>query len=55
MISGFTVPDSGGVLIGDLSMEGIPAELYATPTPEFAADFIGVNNILRGVYEGGEC
>ncbi|MDR1622380.1 MAG: ABC transporter ATP-binding protein [Synergistaceae bacterium] len=38
---------------GALEQVGTPAELYAAPASEFAADFIGVNNILRGVYEGG--
>ena len=38
---------------GTLEQVGSPAELYAAPASEFAADFIGVNNILRGVYEGG--
>jgi ABC-type Fe3+/spermidine/putrescine transport system ATPase subunit len=38
---------------GTLEQVGVPAELYAAPASEFAADFIGVNNILRGVYEGG--
>jgi ABC-type Fe3+/spermidine/putrescine transport system ATPase subunit len=37
---------------GTLEQVGAPAELYAAPASEFAADFIGVNNILRGVYEG---
>ncbi|MDR2176125.1 MAG: ABC transporter ATP-binding protein [Synergistaceae bacterium] len=38
---------------GSLEQVGTPAELYSSPASEFAADFIGVNNILRGVYEGG--
>ena len=37
---------------GTLEQVGAPAELYAAPASEFAADFIGVNNILRGVYQG---
>jgi ABC-type Fe3+/spermidine/putrescine transport system ATPase subunit len=38
---------------GSLEQVGTPADLYSSPASEFAADFIGVNNILRGVYEGG--
>jgi ABC-type Fe3+/spermidine/putrescine transport system ATPase subunit len=38
---------------GSLEQVGTPAELYSAPASEFAADFIGVNNILRGIYEGG--
>jgi ABC-type Fe3+/spermidine/putrescine transport system ATPase subunit len=38
---------------GRLEQAGTPAELYDSPASEFAADFIGVNNILRGIYEGG--
>jgi ABC-type Fe3+/spermidine/putrescine transport system ATPase subunit len=38
---------------GMLEQVGAPAELYAAPASEFAADFIGVNNILRGMYQGG--
>ncbi|MDR2180554.1 MAG: ABC transporter ATP-binding protein [Synergistaceae bacterium] len=37
---------------GMLEQVGTPAELYAAPVSEFAADFIGVNNILRGTYLG---
>jgi ABC-type Fe3+/spermidine/putrescine transport system ATPase subunit len=37
---------------GTLEQVGAPAELYAAPASEFAADFIGVNNILRGMYQG---
>ncbi|MDR1979679.1 MAG: ABC transporter ATP-binding protein [Synergistaceae bacterium] len=37
---------------GALEQLGVPAELYASPASEFAADFIGVNNIMRGVYQG---
>ena len=38
---------------GSLEQAGTPAELYSSPASEFAADFIGVNNLLRGTYEGG--
>jgi ABC-type Fe3+/spermidine/putrescine transport system ATPase subunit len=38
---------------GSLEQVGTPAELYSSPASEFAADFIGVNNILHGTYEGG--
>jgi ABC-type Fe3+/spermidine/putrescine transport system ATPase subunit len=38
---------------GSLEQVGTPAELYSSPASEFAADFIGVNNILRGDHRGG--
>lgn len=37
---------------GKLEQVGTPLELYSAPSSLFAADFIGVNNILRGTWDG---
>lgn len=37
---------------GRLEQVGTPLELYSAPSSLFAADFIGVNNILRGTWDG---